>query len=76
MTNISERQRALFNIYKKKKMRNVYLYIQEARHFSKSKTICVTFLFTKNPTLYVTQFFMKFLKLAFIYIQKELHFAL
>ena len=49
-----------FNIYKKQKLlRNVYIYTQKFRHFSKSKTICVTFLFTKSMTLYVTGFFMK-----------------
>ena len=57
-------------IYKAKKMLNVYIYIQKARHFSKSKTIYVAFLLTKSHTLYVTRFFMKFLKLADIYIQK------
>ena len=76
MTPISERQPARFNKYIKKKFLNVYIYMQKARHFAKSKTICVTFLLTKSLTLYVTRFFMKFLKLAFIYIQKALHFAL
>ena len=56
-------------IYKAKELQNVYIYTK-ARHFAKSKTISVTFLFTKIWTLYVTQFFKKFLKLAFIYIQK------
>ena len=46
-------------------MRNVF--IQKSRHFAKSKTICVTFLYTKSETLYVTQFFMKILKLEFTY---------
>ena len=59
-----------------KTMRNVYIYIQKARHFSKSKTISVTFLFTKIQTHYVTRFFMKFLKLAFKSIQKAWQFAL
>ena len=40
---------------------------QKARHFSKSKKIYITFLFTKIQTLYVPWFFMKILKLAFIY---------
>ena len=76
MTTISERQRARFYIYKKKKTRKgLYIYTK-ARHFSKSKTICVTFLLSKIPTLYVMRFFMIFLKLAFIYIQKVSHFAL
>ena len=39
-------------------------YIQKARHFAKSKTICVTFLYPKILTLCVTQFFNEFLKLA------------
>ena len=52
------------------------MYIQKSRHFAKSNTICVTFLFTKIQTLYLTQFFMKVFKLAFIYIQKGWHVAL
>ena len=47
-------------------------YIQKSRHFAKSKIISVTFLYTKIKTLHVTRFFMKKLKLAFIYI-KVLH---
>ena len=44
MTPISERQRAHFYIYKKeKKLLNVYIYIQKARHFAKIKTIPVKF---------------------------------
>ena len=71
MTPISDRQRARFHINKKgKKLRNIYIYIQKARHFAKSKTICVTFLFKKSRTLYFTGFFINFFKLAFIYIQK------
>ena len=42
-------------------------YIQKSIHFSKSMTICVTLLYTKIQTLYLTQFLMKSLKLAFIY---------
>ena len=77
MTLTRKRQRSRIYIYKKlKKLRNVYIYIQKSRHFAKSKAICVTFLFTKSQTLYVTRFFMKFLKLAFTYIQKAWHFAL
>ena len=41
-------------------------YIQKARHFLKSYTISDTFLYTKSHTLYVTGFFMKILRLAFI----------
>ena len=70
MTPISKRHRVSFYLYKNQKLRNVCIYIQKARHFAKIKTICVTFLFTKIPTLYVTQFFMVYFKLAFIYIQK------
>ena len=51
MTPISERQCARFNIYKKQKKRNIYIYVQKARHFAKSKTISVTVLFKKNQTL-------------------------
>ena len=56
-------------IQKAKKLRNIYIY-------RKIKTICVTFLLTKSRTLYVTRFFIIFLKLEFIYIQKAWHFAL
>ena len=38
--------------------------IQKSRPFAKSKTICVTFLYTKILTLCVTQLFIEFLKLA------------
>ena len=37
-------------------MKCLYIY-KKSRHFSKSKTICVTFLFTQKTTLYVTRFF-------------------
>ena len=57
-------------IQKEEKMRNLYIYIYITRHFSKIKKICVTFLFTKRQILYVNRFFIKKLKLAFIYIQK------
>ena len=39
-------------------------YIYKARHFAKSKTICVTLLNIKRRTLYFKQFFVEFLKLA------------
>ena len=66
MTAICERPRARFNI---KKLKNVakHFYIQKTRHFSKSKTISVTFLCTKSLTFYATRFFMKVLNLVFIY---------
>ena len=71
MTPISERQRAHFYAYNKQKMKNLYIYTQKAGHFTKSKTICVTFILRKSHTLYVTRFFMKFLKLAFKYIYQK-----
>ena len=64
------------HIKSKKKLRNDDIYVQKARHFAKIKTICVTFLFTKSQTLYIKQFFMMFLKLAFLYRKKSQHFAL
>ena len=71
MATNNERQRAPFYLYKNQKIANAYIYIQKFRHFAKSKTICVTFLFTKSQTLYVMQFFMKILKFAFIYKKHE-----
>ena len=59
MTAISKRQRA--RLYTQKAKKTKRFYIQKARHFSKSKTISVTFLHTKSQT------FMKVLKLAFIF---------
>ena len=53
-----------------------FIYIQKAGQFSRSKTICVTCLFTKIPIRYVTPFFLKVLKLRFIYIQNAWHFSL
>ena len=67
MTAISERQRARFYICKKQKKIETFLYTQKAGHFAKSKTISVRFLNPKSMTLYVTRFFMTFLKLAFMY---------
>ena len=53
---------------KRKKLRKVYIYIQKAGQFAKSKTISVTFLYTKSMTfIKLMQFFLKILKLAFIY---------
>ena len=43
-------------IYTKSKKIAKRFYIQKARHFSKSKTISVTFLYTKSDTLDVTGF--------------------
>ena len=39
-------------------------YIQKARQFAKSKTICDTFLYTKIRHFCVTRFFIEFLKFA------------
>ena len=58
-------------IYTKSEKIKKYFYIQKARHFAKIKTVWVTFLYTKSKTLYVTRFFMKFLKLAFIYKKND-----
>ena len=75
MTPISKIQHARFYIYRKQKSRNGYLY-------TKSQTLCKKqdnlryVLFTKSLTLYVTQFFMKSLKLVFIDAQKLGDFAL
>ena len=63
----SSKDNAHVFIYTKSKKIAKRFYIQKARHFSKSQTISVTFLYTKSNTLYVTGSFMKFLKLAFIY---------
>ena len=63
MTAMSERQRAQFYIYKKETNAKRF-YIQKARHFTKSKIICVMFLNIKSRTLCVTRLFMEFLKLA------------
>ena len=40
------------------------VYIQKARHFAKSKTICDTFLYQKIRHFCVTRFFIEFLKFA------------
>ena len=59
----------LFNctLYNNKKHPKRLLYINKATHFSKSKTICVKFLFKKRQTIYVRRFFMKFFVIG-IYI--------
>ena len=66
VTATIERQHARLYMYKKKKIAKRFN-IKKSRQLAKSKTISVTFLYTKIWTLYVTRFFMKFLKLAFIY---------
>ena len=42
----------------------IRFYIQKARHFAKSKTICDTLLYTKTRHFCVTRFFIEFLKFA------------
>ena len=62
----------------KKKAKNIAqrFYIQKARHFATSKTIYVTFLYTKSFVLYVSQFFMNILNLAFICKKRDtLHYV-
>ena len=49
-------------IYKDQKNRETFIYREKARHFAKSETICDTFLLTKSRTLYITRFFINFLK--------------
>ena len=66
MSAINKRQRACFKYKSQKKLRNVFI-SKKSWHFSKRKTISVTFWFTRSLKLYVAQFFIKFLKLAFIY---------
>ena len=58
ITAIVERQRALLYTQKAKKIAKRF-YMQKERHFSKSNTISVMFLYTKSHILYVKQFFMK-----------------
>ena len=57
MTATSERQQTF--LYTQKETKTVkLLYIHKTSHFSKGKTISVTFLHTKSKTFYVTRFFM------------------
>ena len=63
----SEKYNVHVYIYTKSKKNAKHVHIQITRHFEKINTICVTFLYTKDQTLYVTRFFMKILKLSFIY---------
>ena len=58
-----------YSIEKEKNVKRVL--IQKARHFAKSKTILVKFLYFKSDPLYVTRLFVTFLKLAFIYKKHE-----
>ena len=66
MTSINERQRARFFIYKKQKHCDTFLYTKSQKFFTK-KDYLRSVLYTKIQTLYVTQFFMKNLNLAFLY---------
>ena len=45
----------------------MFIYIYKKHDTLKNQENPVTFLFTKSQTFYVKRFFMKFLKLAFIY---------
>ena len=58
-------KRPLYIYNKKEKSQNIIY--KKARHFAKRKTIFVMFLYTESKKLYVTQFFMNFLKLEFIF---------
>ena len=63
-------------IYTKSKKVVKRFYIQKSGHFTQSKTISVTFLYTKIETLYVTQFFMEILKLTILYKKHDtLHYV-
>ena len=68
MDPIHKRQRACLYIYKGEN-RNAYIYANSKTLCNKQDNLRYVFIH-KNPTLYVTQFFMKILKLPFIYIQK------
>ena len=75
-----------FLYMQKAKINAKRFYKQKKRHFSKSKTMSITFLYTKSLTLYVTRFFMKFWNgnlytksmtlfvMWCLYIQKYTHF--
>ena len=55
---------------KNKIIRNVYVYREKLRHFTKGKTIYVKFFFTKIQTLYITRFFMNVWN-WYLYIYKK-----
>ena len=57
-------------IYQKKKQWRNFLHTK-IQTLQKCKTIGVTFLYTKSETLYISQFFMKSFKLAFIYKEHD-----
>ena len=75
--NDSHQQKTTFTVlYIQREKDLKHLYTQKNLDtLHNSKTICVTFLFTKIQTFQVMQFFIKSLKLAFIYIQKASHFS-
>ena len=50
-------------------------HIQKARHFTKNKTICVTFFIYKKPDTLCYAIFQEFFEIG-IYIQKARHFSL
>ena len=56
-------------------MRNVYICVQNAGYFEKSKIICVMFYSQKSRHI-TLRYFYEDLELAFIYIQKSWQFAL
>ena len=63
----SEKYNVHVLICKRSKKNCKTFYIQKSGHLAKSKTISVTFLYTKSNKCHVTQFFMSILKLNFIY---------
>ena len=73
MTSISEIKLAYF-IYTKRKEIAIRFYIQKARHFAKSMTIPVTFLYKNKITLF-PPIFHEIFEVG-IYIQKAWHFSL
>ena len=64
MTAIRKIQGLCFYIYKKQKKRETF-YIQKSINFGKARQYLLR-IYMKSKTLYVTQFFMKILYLAFI----------
>ena len=77
MTPISKRQRAHLYIYNHRKKRNIYIYIyKNPDTLQKARKFALRIYSQKIQTLYITRFFMEFLNLVFIYIQKAWYFAL
>ena len=66
MTAISERKRAYIQEANKIAKRFIY----KGRHFAKSYTFSVMF-YIKNPDIYVKRFFVKCLRLAFIFKKQD-----